>query len=333
MCFSCDVLLSGDIMNITKAGAHREGKMLEVKNIFKSFKDKPVLRGVSLEIDRGEVYGLIGKNGAGKTTLMNIISQILSADSGEVWIDGKQILSQNDLSGKLGYILDIPCGFEYLTAYEYLDFLLIPQNLSKEEVERKVDEILNLVNLSDVKNKKIKSFSRGMKQRMGIASGLIFDPEIVILDEPSSALDPEGRFEVLKIIEKLKEQNKVVMLSTHILNDVERVCDKIGIINNGVIAISGKTQDVLEEHTKDAIIIELPKGEQQKLVAGFEGVKEVVSISKTQLGVRVEFMPGCSSKVMKKALSLSDNISSIQIEKATIEEIFMNLNKGDKRNV
>ena len=304
--------------------------MLEVKNIFKSFKDKPVLKGVSLEIERGEVYGLIGKNGAGKTTLMNIISQILSADSGEVWIDGKQILSQNDLSGKLGYILDIPCGFEYLTAEEYLDFLLIPQKLEKAEIEKKIDEVLSLVNLSDVKNKKIKSFSRGMKQRMGIASGLVFDPEIVILDEPSSALDPEGRFEVLKIIEKLKAQNKVVMLSTHILNDVERVCDKIGIISDGVIAVSGATQEVLKNHTKDAIIIELPDAEKAGVVKSLGEMKEVVSASQTALGVRAEFAPGCSSKVMKKALSLSDNISSIQIEKATIEEIFMSLSKGGK---
>ena len=307
--------------------------MLEVKNFSKKFKDKEVLKGVSLKIMPGEVYGLIGKNGAGKTTLMNIISQVLAADEGEIWVDGKLVSSQNDLAGKLGYILDIPCGFEYLSAYEYLDFLLIPQKLTKEDVDKKVDETLALVNLADAKNKRIKSFSRGMKQRMGIASGLVFDPEIVILDEPSSALDPEGRFEVLKIIEKLKKQNKVVMLSTHILNDVERVCDKIGIINNGVIEVSGKTNEVLDQHTKDALVIELPKNLKEKIKDELSEVQDVTNVSLTSLGLRVEFKPGSRAKVMKKALSLSDEITSISLERATIEEIFMNLNKGGKKNV
>ena len=307
--------------------------MLEVKNVSKKFKDKEVLKGVSLKIMPGEVYGLIGKNGAGKTTLMNIISQVLAADEGEIWVDGKLVSSQNDLAGKLGYILDIPCGFEYLSAYEYLDFLLIPQKLTKEDVDKKVDETLALVNLADAKNKRIKSFSRGMKQRMGIASGLVFDPEIVILDEPSSALDPEGRFEVLKIIEKLKKQNKVVMLSTHILNDVERVCDKIGIINNGVIEVSGKTNEVLDQHTKDALVIELPKNLKEKIKDELSEVQDVTNVSLTSLGLRVEFKPGSRAKVMKKALSLSDEITSISLERATIEEIFMNLNKGGKKNV
>ena len=307
--------------------------MLEVKNFSKKFKDKEVLKGVSLKIMPGEVYGLIGKNGAGKTTLMNIISQVLAADEGEIWVDGKLVSSQNDLAGKLGYILDIPCGFEYLSAYEYLDFLLIPQKLTKEDVDKKVDETLALVNLADAKNKRIKSFSRGMKQRMGIASGLVFDPEIVILDEPSSAIDPEGRFEVLKIIEKLKKQNKVVMLSTHILNDVERVCDKIGIINNGVIEVSGKTNEVLDQHTKDALVIELPKNLKEKIKDELSEVQDVTNVSLTSLGLRVEFKPGSRAKVMKKALSLSDEITSISLERATIEEIFMNLNKGGKKNV
>ena len=304
--------------------------MLEVKNIFKAFKNHEVLKGVSLEIKEGEVYGLIGKNGAGKTTLMNIISQILCADSGEVLIDGKSVSSQQDLSGMLGYILDIPCGFDYLTAFEYLDFLLIPKKLDKESVEKKIDEILNIVDLAEFKNKKIKTFSRGMKQRLGIASGLVFDPKIIIMDEPTSALDPQGRFEVLKIIEKLKQQKKAVMLSTHILNDVERICDEIGIIHNGVIAVSGKTKDVLENHIKDALLIELPEQEQEKVMSDLQQLKEVVAVSKMAMGIRAEFTSGCGAKVMKKAVGLSNNISSIQIEKDTLEDIFMSLDKEGK---
>lgn len=135
--------------------------MLEIKNITKSFGTNRVLKGVSLSLGAGEIYGLIGKNGAGKTTLMNIVSQVFSADSGSVFLDGKEIKSQNDLMGKLGYIIDIPAGFDYLTAGEYLEFLTSPMKLSKDERTTLISATLALVNLDSAKDKRIKSFRAG----------------------------------------------------------------------------------------------------------------------------------------------------------------------------
>ena len=221
--------------------------MLKVENIFKSFAEKEVLKGINLELHEGEIYGLIGKNGAGKTTLMNIIAMVLQADSGKVFVDGKEIKTLNDLSGQIGYVIDIPSAFEYLTPMQYLEFLLSPKGLPKTEIKIKSMEALVKLNLESSANKQIKTFSRGMKQRMGIASGIICDPKIIIFDEPSSALDPEGRSEVLQIIDNLAKEGKVVLLSTHILDDIERICDKIGILIDGKIVLECSTQQITEQ--------------------------------------------------------------------------------------
>jgi len=239
--------------------------MLEIKDIKKSYGERNVLNGINLNIKKGEVVGLIGANGSGKTTLFNIISQVLASDGGEVLLDGKKITNINDLSHKLGYIIDIPAMFEYLTAKEYLEFLYSPSNKSKNEKILKIDEVLKKVGLEDVGNKKIKAFSRGMKQKMGIAAGLIFEPEIILMDEPSSALDPIGRREVLSIIDSLKEQGKTIILSTHILNDIERVCTRVGLLVDGEIVMQGTIVDILKEFSENKVLVVAEKEAKIKI--------------------------------------------------------------------
>ena len=193
--------------------------MIKVNNIKKSFTHHNVLKGVNLEIEEGSIYGLIGKNGAGKTTLMNILTGLLEADSGT--------FSFGTNEKKVGYLPDLPAFYDYLNTDEYLDFLLMHKN----PVRR--NELLKLVNLPA--GAKIKTLSRGMRQRLGIASVLVNDPDVILLDEPTSALDPAGRNDVKNILLELKEKGKTIILSTHILADMDSICDRAGFLSDGII--------------------------------------------------------------------------------------------------
>ena len=193
--------------------------MIKVNNIKKSFTHHDVLKGVNLEIEEGSIYGLIGKNGAGKTTLMNILTGLLEADSGT--------FSFGTNEKKVGYLPDLPAFYDYLNTDEYLDFLLMHKN----PVRR--NELLKLVDLPA--GAKIKTLSRGMRQRLGIASVLVNDPDVILLDEPTSALDPAGRNDVKNILLELKEKGKTIILSTHILADMDSICDRAGFLSDGII--------------------------------------------------------------------------------------------------
>lgn len=209
--------------------------MVEVKNIYKSFSNNEVLKGVSFSISKGEIYGLVGKNGAGKTTLMNIMAGLSSADNGQCIVSGKGITpgSQNV---RVGYLPDLPSFFDYLTTGEYIDYLL----MHKDKARKKY--LLNLVELED--NLIISTLSRGMRQRLGIAAAIVNDPDVLLLDEPTSALDPSGRMDVMRILSDLKNTGKSIILSTHILTDMERICDAVGFLTDGIIKREIKVRDL-----------------------------------------------------------------------------------------
>lgn len=302
--------------------------MLEVKNIKKSYGDKVVLDGVNLNIKKGEVFGLIGANGSGKTTLFNIISQLLAADGGEVFLDGKKVSNIDDLSKKLGYIIDIPAMFEYMTAKEYLDFLFCSSNELKEVKEKKILEVLKRVGLDEVQNKRIKSFSRGMKQKIGIAAGLIFNPEIILMDEPSSALDPIGRRDVLSIIDSLKEQGKTIILSTHILNDIERVCTRVGLLVDGKIVIEGKISEIMKQFSENKIMVVAEKEAKLEICKLLKKKKLTNDFEPRSSVLEIGFKNDKNKKEIMQAIVESEiEFNEISIKHKTLEEIFVLMSK------
>ena len=302
--------------------------MLEVKNIKKSYGDKVVLDGVNLNIKKGEVFGLIGANGSGKTTLFNIISQLLAADGGEVFLDGKKVSNIDDLSKKLGYIIDIPAMFEYMTAKEYLDFLFCSSNELKEVKEKKILEVLKRVGLDEVQNKRIKSFSRGMKQKIGIAAGLIFNPEIILMDEPSSALDPIGRRDVLSIIDSLKEQGKTIILSTHILNDIERVCTRVGLLVDGKIVIEGKISEIMKQFSENKIMVVAEKEAKLEICKLLKKKKLTNDFEPRSSALEIGFKNDKNKKDIMQAIVESEiEFNEISIKHKTLEEIFVLMSK------
>ncbi len=229
--------------------------ILEISHITKTFGAKKVLNDLSFSVPEHSVFGFIGQNGAGKTTTMKIILGLLKSDQGEVFVNGEKVtFGQNSTNKYIGYLPDVPEFYGFMTPREYLTMCGQITGMRKEEIVKKSVELLKLVGL-EKENKRIKGFSRGMKQRLGIAQALLNSPKLLICDEPTSALDPMGRKEVLDILSSVKEHTTVVF-STHVLSDVERICDRIAFLHEGKVALSGTLEEIRNVRNGESIEIE-----------------------------------------------------------------------------
>lgn len=224
--------------------------VLELKNVKKSFGDKLVIDDISLSVPENCVFGFIGENGAGKTTTMKMILGLINLDEGEIYVCNERVNFGSTKTNRLiGYLPDVPEFYGYMRPKEYLKLCADIVGLSSETSQIKINEVLELVGLANV-NKKISSFSRGMKQRLGVAQALLGEPKLLICDEPTSALDPKGRKEILDILKRIKGKT-TVMFSTHILSDVEKICDKIAVLSKGKIVLKSNLADLkLQDKTK-----------------------------------------------------------------------------------
>ena len=229
--------------------------MLRITGLHKRFGDKEVLRGLDLSVPEHSIYGFIGKNGSGKTTTMKTVLGLLRADSGEIIVNGEKVVyGQTDTNRYIGYLPDVPEFYSFMTAKEYLRFCGEITGMSRADIEERTRELLTLVGLAD-ETHRIKGFSRGMKQRLGIAQALLSRPKLLICDEPTSALDPIGRKEILDILLAIKDQT-TVLFSTHILSDVERICTDVAFLKDGVVNIGGKLSDIKTRYRSNEYMIE-----------------------------------------------------------------------------
>ena len=229
--------------------------MLRITGLHKRFGDKEVLRGLNLSVPEHSIYGFIGKNGSGKTTTMKTVLGLLKADSGEIFVNGEKVIyGQTNTNRYIGYLPDVPEFYSFMTAKEYLRFCGEITGMSCAEIEERTKELLTLVGLVD-ETHRIKGFSRGMKQRLGIAQALLSRPKLLVCDEPTSALDPVGRKEILDILLAIKDQ-ATVLFSTHILSDVERICTDVAFLKDGVVDIRGKLSDIKTGYRSNEYMIE-----------------------------------------------------------------------------
>lgn len=226
--------------------------VLEVKNLHKSFamgfipQKKKILKGVTFQVGEGEIFGYLGPNGAGKTTTLKCILSIIYPDEGEIRLFGLHHTSL-EAKRKIGFLPENPYFYEYLTASEFLRFYAQLFGLPREQREKKINDLLQLVGLPHVSNVQLRKFSRGMLQRIGLAQALINEPSLVFLDEPLGGLDPIGRKDMRDIILRLRDEGKTVFLCSHILQDIEMICDRVAIIVEGRIINQGKLQDLVSE--------------------------------------------------------------------------------------
>ena len=234
--------------------------VLTIQNLKKNFGSKEVLCGLDLSVPEHSIFGFIGKNGAGKTTTMKAILGLLKADSGEIHVMGEKVrFGQTNTNRHIGYLPDVPEFYSYMTPHEYLTLCGEVCGMDKADIAARRKELLELVGLEQERHR-IKGFSRGMKQRLGIAQALLNRPKLLICDEPTSALDPAGRKEILDILLAAKEQT-TVFFSTHILSDVERICTEAAFLNDGKIAMQGTISELRNKRSSNGFIIEMEKKE------------------------------------------------------------------------
>src|SRR3984885_8891863 len=208
---------------------------------------KIALHGLDLEVNAGEVFGFLGPNGAGKTTTMNVLLGFVPPTSGAAYLFGIDV-RQPIARQRIGYLPELTYYYKFLTAEELLRFYAKIFGLTSAETNRRIPELLKLVGLEHAAKRPIKSYSKGMQQRVGLAQALINNPDLLVLDEPTSGLDPLGRMKVREIIQRLKNEGKTVFFSSHELGEVETICDRVAILHQGTLKVEGRVADLVKEY-------------------------------------------------------------------------------------
>lgn len=303
--------------------------ILQVKALSKSFGEHKVLQGLSFHVPEHSVFGFLGANGAGKTTTMKIILGLLQPDSGEVLVGGTKVsYGETKTNQMIGYLPDVPEFYGYMKPKEYLKLCGEVSGMSPQKIKLRSDELLELVGLGDVK-KKIGGFSRGMKQRLGIAQALLNEPRLLLCDEPTSALDPVGRKEILDILSVVKEQMTVVF-STHILSDVERICDRVAVLHQGKLALCGGLEELKSSHRQDAVLVELTDighvKEMEHMLNTLTGVKNIERREHT-LTIQTLDVQKTGQAILTKAMSAQMPVLKYEVLEPTLESLFMEVIK------
>jgi ABC-2 type transport system ATP-binding protein len=299
--------------------------ILTLSHITKNFGSLSVIGDLSFSVPEHAVFGLIGKNGAGKTTTMKMILGFLKPDSGEIRVCGEQVVfGKSNTNRFIGYLPDVPEFYGYMNPREYLRLCGEISGLAKEKINQRTGELLELVGLSGI-NRKIGGFSRGMKQRLGIAQALLGEPRLLICDEPTSALDPVGRKEILDILSVAGQQTSIVF-STHILSDVERICDRIGILDGGRLVMEGRLADIRNKYRHDKISIVLSDGESAGRLSGklaaLPFVKDAQAVENT---VTLRLSGGADDGRGIMELLVREQVSVLKYEvlEPSLEDVFL----------
>jgi len=310
--------------------------VIETRSLSKSFGDVQALRGVDLNVPRHSIFGFLGPNGAGKTTLMKILLGLSRPTAGSGTIFGHDIVNESvSIRERIGYLPQQPRFIEYMTARENLLFVVrFFFNGPQAKVQERCDEMLELVGLTDKANRPIKGFSGGEKQRLGIALAQVNYPDLLILDEPASALDPLGRHSVLDVMSRLRKHT-TIFYSTHILDDVQRVSDTVAILNRGQVVASGPIEGIL--NGKDGVVYSVAlKGAPDGLDERLGALPWVTHTSISQLNgtsvwqVSVSDEAAAEADLLRQVLAdPTATVTEFSRKKYELEEVFMDIVKGD----
>lgn len=306
--------------------------ILEIKDLTKSFKAVTPLKDFNLEVKEGTVFGFLGQNGSGKTTTLRLITGLAKPTQGDIYICGEKVVfGGGNTNRNIGFLPDVPEFYNFLTPKEYLNLCGKLYGMNNSLISDRTTEMLKLVGLDGLSSKRrIQGFSRGMKQRLGIAQALIHRPRLLMLDEPTSALDPVGRKDILDIINTLKGE-LTVMFSTHILSDVERVCDTVGVLHGGKLALQGEMEALRTQYSSQCVSLEIVElGRVNELV---EKLKHQKFVRKTQvkedgsIQITSSELPKLYSNICPILSEMNLSIKHFQVTEPNLEEVFMEVIK------
>ena len=311
--------------------------MIEVKNLTKRYGKHLAVDDLSFTVEKGQIYGFLGPNGAGKSTTMNIMTGYLGATSGEILINGHDILREPQEAKKcIGYLPEQPPLYMEMTVWEYLNFAAELKKIPKDEVKKQIEKVAKLTRLEEVQNRLIHNLSKGYKQRVGLAQAILGFPEIIILDEPTVGLDPKQIIEIRELIRTLAK-NHTVILSSHILAEVREVCDYIMIIAKGKL-VASDTPENLENLMSGTGHVELEAKTSMEKARAI--LKEIPQISKaeyqeeTKESVTVRIESEGQSDIREQLFFAfakeGSPLLTLKLNKSTLEDIFLELTQGDK---
>jgi len=311
------------------------GEVVRVERVVKDFRPgfglrrKRVLHGVTFQVDRGEIFGFVGPNGAGKTTTLKILMGLIRPTEGSASILGRDV-AESEFRDRIGFLPENPYFYPFLSAREILDFYARLCGVDSRRRAARIDELLEVVNLSYAADARLRTYSKGMLQRVGVAQALINDPEVVFFDEPMSGLDPIGRKEIRDVILSLRAAGKTVFMTTHILHDVEMICDRVAIIVKGAIRHQGCIEDYLLNSTVSTDIV-LSQLSSETAVS----LEENFSVEMRGLGERVELtVPEKRVRdVLEAALTSGAQVVSVTPHRSSLEEVFLNAVQDEEGSI
>lgn len=296
-----------------------------VEDIVKDFrpgfgiKTKRVLHGISFSVQQGEIFGFVGPNGAGKTTTLKILMGLIFATSGKASILGHDI-GESEFRRHIGYLPEGPYFYDFLTGREFLSFYAKLCGVPRAEVAVRVTSLLEAVGLAHAGDERLRNYSKGMLQRIGIGQALVHDPQVLFLDEPMSGLDPIGRKEIRDLIWQFRDRGKTIFMTTHILSDVEMLCDSVAIIVKGRIQYQGAPKEFLknEHHTAEVVFAGIAKDAQARIVERFQA-----SVRDTEEFSQFSVAENQVDDLLRALLEGGGRVVSVTPRRATLEKIFL----------
>src|SRR3954469_1791932 len=308
--------------------------MIETRDLTKMYGELYALNRLTLKPERGDVYGFIGPNGAGKTTTMRILATLLNPTSGEATVSGYSIYNNpKEIRRHIGYMPDFFGVYDDMKVIEYLEFFAAAYRINGPARRRKCDQVLELVDLGYKRDALVTSLSRGMTQRLGLARVLLHDPQVLLLDEPASGLDPRARIEMRALLKELRKMGKTILVSSHILPELADICNKIGIIERGQLLFDGDVQAAIRQ-VQQYVVLQVAVGKHETIRARnlleiHPDVQKVELDEETEV-LRVTLNDGVpdGSALAKLLITEGFTLKMLKEEEVNLEHVFMGITKG-----
>jgi len=305
--------------------------MIETNNLTKNYGNLTAVDDLNLTIKDGDIFGFIGPNGAGKTTTMRILVTLLEPTHGTAFINGLDVTKDGKKVRRLvGYMPDFMGVYDDLKVFEYLEFFAAAFGIERKKRKSIVEGVLELTDLESKKRATVDSLSRGMQQRLGLARVLIHDPKVLILDEPASGLDPRARIEIRELLRELKRMGKTIMISSHILSELEEICDHVGIIEHGRLVFSGTLDEIRPRLGIESKVRVRVAERQDKAIELLSALPEVRQVQALSNEIAVTFHEGkhANGIVARTLVNANLDVISLQPERLKLDDAFLQLTKG-----